>query len=111
MTDGSGTISADGLVLAGELRVEVAADQVKDGIARIFLFERCGDFESLLVFLIVVVKAERQIEAPFNGCDCAVGNRAAKLPDAFLFVSAWNAHEEAKHLRDGGESVGVVVVE
>ena len=34
-----------------------------------------------------------------------------ELADAFLFVAAGNAHEEAEHFGHRGESVGVIVVE
>ena len=98
-------------VFAAELGVEVAADEVEDGIGRIFFFERGGDFEGLLVFLIVVVKADSEIEAGFDRSEVAFGDGVVELADAFLFVAAGDAHEEAKHFRHGGERVGVIVVE
>src|SRR3984885_7692027 len=53
-----GAVFADGLVFAAELGIEIAADEVEDGIGRIFILDRGGDFEGLRVFLVVVVKAE-----------------------------------------------------
>src|ERR1700753_797618 len=57
-----GAILGDGLVFAAELGVKIAANQMEDGIGRIFFFERSRDFERLLVLLIVVVEADREGE-------------------------------------------------
>lgn len=111
MLGGGGAVGGDGLVFAAELGEEVAADEVEDGIGGIFFFEGSGDFEGLLVFLIVVVEAESEIEAGFDRSEPAFGDGMVELADAFLFVTAGDAHEEAEHFGHGGESVGVIVVE
>ena len=70
---GGGAVGGDGLVFAAELGVEVAADEMEDGIGRIFFLEGRGDFEGLLVFLVVVVEADREIEAGFDRRERAFG--------------------------------------
>ena len=108
---GGGAVGGDGLVFVAELGVEVAANQVEDGIGRIFFFEGRGDFEGLVVFLIVIVEADGEVEAGFDAGKFAVGGGVVELANAFLFVAAGDAHEEAKHFHRRGERVGVIVVE
>jgi hypothetical protein len=108
---GGGAVGGDGLVFAAELGVEVAVDEVEDGIRRIFFFEWGGEFEGLLVILVVVVEADGEIEAGIDARERAIGDGAVELAYAVLFAAAGNAHEEAEHLGHGRERVGVVVVE
>ena len=79
-----GAVGGDGLVFAAELGVEVAADEVEDGIGGVFFFEGGRDFEGLLVFLVVVVEADSEIEACFNAGEVAIGDGVIELADAFL---------------------------
>lgn len=106
-----GAVGRDGLVFAVELEKEVAANEMEDGIGRVFFFQGRRDLQGLLVFLVVVVEANGEIEAGFDWSKRAFDNGAIELADAFLFVAAGNAHEEAKHFRHRGKRVGVVVVE
>ena len=92
-----GAVGGDGLVFAAELGVEVTADEMEDGVSRIFFLEGRGDFEGFLVFLVVVVEADREVEARFDRRERAFGHGAMELADAFELVAAGNAHEEAEH--------------
>ncbi len=111
MLGGGGAVGSDGLVFAAELGVEVAADEVKDWIGWVFFFEGGGDFEGLFVFLVVVVEAEREIEASLYRSKLAFGDGVIELADTFLFVAAGDAHKKAEHFCERGKRVGVIVVE
>ncbi len=106
-----GAVGRDGLIFAAELGVEVAAHEVENGIGGIFFFQGRGDFQRLLVFLVVVMEADREVKAGLDRSERAFENGVVELADAFLFAAAGNAHEEAEHFRHRGECVGVVVVQ
>jgi hypothetical protein len=105
-----GAIALGGQLLASQLRVKVAADELKDRIGRVFFRQGTGNLQGLLVLLIVVVEIDGQVETRLGRSEDPFGNGALQLPSAFLFASAGDAHEEPKHAGKPGERVGIVVV-
>ncbi len=107
---GCGAIALFGLLTTSELGVEIAEDELKEWIRRVFFREWMSNLEGLLVLLIVVVKADGEVEASLRGRENTFGDGALQLLNAFLFVAAGNAHEETEDACSGREGVGVIVV-
>src|SRR3984957_19234480 len=107
---GSGSIGLFGQPTASQLGIQVAADELKQWVSRILFRKRPGNLKRLFVLLVVVVKAERQVEAGFGRSKNAFVDGAFQLLNAFLFVAAGNAHKEPEHASNAGERVRIIIV-